>query len=57
VDIETLVDEILAAFEDEPEIDFGSPSINESIRRQGIKAHIWDLIQDYTDGIIPEGDV
>jgi ribosomal protein S17E len=60
MDIETLVEEIMEAYESEPETDFGNPSINQSIRQQGIKAHIWDLLQDYTDDLtkilVPEGD-
>jgi hypothetical protein len=51
MDIETLVDEIMEAYESEPDTDFGNASINQAIRQQGIRAHIWDLLQDYTDDL------
>jgi hypothetical protein len=51
MDIETLVDEIMEAYESEPDTDFGNESINQAIRQQGIRAHIWDLLQDYSDDL------
>jgi hypothetical protein len=51
MDIETLVDEIMEAYESEPDIDFGNERINQAIRQQGIRAHIWDLLQDYSDDL------
>jgi len=55
MDIEILVEEIMEAYESEPETDFGNPSINQAIRRQGIKAHIWDLLQAKLDD--PRGNI
>jgi hypothetical protein len=60
MDIEILVEQIMDAFESEPEIDFGNSNINQTIRQRGVEAHIWDLLQDYTDDLtkilVPESE-
>ena len=47
MEIDDLVQEIMEAFESEPETDYGDPITNQHIRNRGIEAHIRDLVEDY----------
>lgn len=44
---EELLEKIMEAVESEPEADYGNASMNEYIRIQGIRAQIYDLLEEY----------
>ena len=53
MDIEELVDNIIEAFESEPDADYGDRETNKYVRERGIRARIWDLVQEYSDERVP----
>ena len=54
MDIETLVDSIVCAFEDEPDGDYGSRETDKWVRDRAVRARIYDLLLDYTDSVIAQ---
>jgi len=47
MELSNLIDEIMEAFNSEPEPEYGDRRTNDYIRDRGIRAHIWDLIETY----------
>ena len=47
MDTEDAVEQIIEAFNEEPESDYGSQRISQHIRERGIRARIWDILEEY----------
>ena len=50
MDPDELLDEIMEVIESEPEGGYGDPFTNERVRNLGIRARLYDLLQERLDG-------